>query len=213
MSDEEIKEHPSYGVIGISRVNGHQHFFGSDTKPTSYIDIRIKRAENHNELGRSWYFGKERLIELRMTNTQFAELITSLNQGDGIPCTLEYVKGEGKIEQEKEKEYKVDFHKRKMSDNAKKVLENLNRQIEQATVSISKLPKKDQENLNVIFSSLKMELNRNFPWYMGQYYEAMEQVAQDIKSNMEADLMHKLQQLGLETLHNALENKQLKLEK
>lgn len=212
MKDEEVKNHPSYGLIGISRVNGHQHFFGSDTKPDSYIDIRIKRAEQSNEIGRSWYFGRERLIELRMTNTQFAEMITSLNQGEGIPCTLEFVKGEGKIEQEKEKEYKVDFHKRKMSENAKKVLERLNSQIEDATKSIQKLPKKDQENLNVIFSSLKRELNQNFPWYMQQYYETMETVAQDIKSNMEADLMHKLQQLGLETLQNALENKQLKLQ-
>lgn len=212
MKDEEVKRHPSYGVIGISRVNGHQHFFGSDTKPDSYIDIRIKRAEQINEIGRSWYFGKERLIELRMTNTQFAEMITSLNQGGGIPCTLEFVAGEGKIEQEKEKEYKVDFHKRKMSENAQKVLERLNSQIEDATKSIQKLPKKDQENLNIIFSSLKRDLNQNFPWYMQQYYETMETVAQDIKSNMEADLMHKLQQLGLETLQNALENKQLKLE-
>lgn len=174
--------------------------------------MRFGLREQSNEIGRSWYFGRESLIELRMTNTQFAEMITSLNQGGGIPCTLEYVAGKGKIEQEKDKEYKVDFHKRKMSENAKKVLERLNSQIEEVTKSIQKLPKKDQENLNVIFSSLKRDPNQNFPWYTQQFYETMENVAQDIKSNMETDLMHKLQRLGLETLQNVLENKQLKIE-
>ena len=116
MRGEETKKHPSYGLIRFSRIQGHQHFFGSDSRPDSYIELTVSECEHNQDLVQSWYFPRKELVSLRLTNNQFAELITSLNMGSGVPCTLEFIKGEGKIEQEKEKEYKVDFHKKKTKE-------------------------------------------------------------------------------------------------
>ena len=47
------------------------------------------------------------------------------------------------------------------------------------------------------------------PFFMECFYEQMEKVAQEIKSNLEADVMHKLTTLGLETLQQKQLEKKL----
>lgn len=196
MREEETKTHPSYGLVQFSRVNGKQNFFGSDNQPDSYIELTISKAEERVDLVRSWYYPCERLVKVRMTNNQFAELITSLNMGSGVPCTLEFI--QGKIEQEQEKEYKVDFHKRKTADLFQSILKNVKADALSLEPIINKLPKKDQEEVKGFVSSVVRELEKNMPFFMECFYEQMEKVALDIKINLEADITHKLTTMGLD---------------
>jgi hypothetical protein len=200
MRGEETKRHPSYGLVKFSRIQGHAHFFGADSRPDSYIELTVSECEHNQDLVQSWYFPRKELVSLRLTNNQFAELITSLNMGSGVPCTLEFIKGEGKIEQEKEKEYKVDFHKKKTKEMFTDILTNFKKKAQELDQVALKLPKKDQETVKRFTASIIQEFNSNMPFFMECFYEQMEKVAQEIKSNLEADVMHKLTTLGLETL-------------
>lgn len=195
--NRESKKHPSYGLVQFSRVQGNNsNFFGSEIKPNSYISLRITLAEEEKDLGRTWYYSRNKLIEVQMTNTQFADLITSLNMGSGVPCTI--IEFDNKrIEQDSTKEYKVDFHKRRMKNTSEEFMKHVKDKLEELKTVSSKLSKKDQQVVQNLSSSIATMIEKNFPWYIEQFYEEMEQIAQDIKSNMEADVMHRLSNIGL----------------
>lgn len=199
MREEETKIHPSYGLIRFSRVQGSSSFFGSDSNPDSYIHLVIKEAEEKKDLVRSWFYGRKQVLSLRLTSNQFAELITSLNMGDGVPCTIEYTSEDGVIVQESDKEYKVDFHKRKTKDLFENSLLKIKEWAKDVEEVGKKLPKKDQEFVKGFTSRVVQELSLNMPFFMECFYEQMEKVSQEIKSNLEADVLHKLTSLGLET--------------
>lgn len=202
----ESKTHPSYGLVQFSRVQGNNsNFFGSEIKPNSYISLKVTLAEEEKDLGRTWYYPKNKLIEVRMTNTQFADLVTSLNMGSGVPCTI--IEFDNKrIEQDSTKEYKADFHKRRMKEKSAEFMKYVKDKFEELKTISSKLSKKDQQEVHNLSSSIAMTIEKNFPWYIEQFYEEMEQIAQDIKSNMEADVMHRLSNIGLTQIN---ENKLL----
>lgn len=100
--EEIVERHESFGLISFSRLShsGHNRMFGShlDDHPTTY-QLTVRRAQRvHSDLAYDRFrsdHDAERieLITLELTATQFVDLLTSLNMGEGIPCTLRQVMG------------------------------------------------------------------------------------------------------------------------
>ena len=92
MINDEHKSHPSFAVIQVSRINssGAVPLFGASIGHSNTIKLTINRAEaiRSTDLSYDRYFPREQLIEIEMTQTQFAEMITSMNYGSGVPVTL-----------------------------------------------------------------------------------------------------------------------------
>lgn len=86
--DKTITEHDAFGMIGVSRVSGRANLFGVDYPQDHYITLKIKRAKLQRDLSNDWYFGKGEIIEISMSEVQYARMISSPNHGDGVPCTL-----------------------------------------------------------------------------------------------------------------------------
>jgi hypothetical protein len=97
MEDETIeKQHPSFGVVSLSRAHGTNHsLFGSSITHNNFIILSIKRAILKRNLSHDWIMpdGHAPIVEVEMSATQFAEAITSFNKGEGSPCTITYVDG------------------------------------------------------------------------------------------------------------------------
>jgi len=92
--EKEFHTHPSFGQIEIARVHSTgTDFYGSELTQADYISITIHSSEMSRDLTRDWYFQRSPLIRIRMSNGQFAEMITSLNNGSGTPCTIEAISG------------------------------------------------------------------------------------------------------------------------
>src|SRR5690242_14536561 len=73
---EKIRKHPSFGMIGLSHVQSTGTVLvGSEFKHQNFITLTIQRAEHQRDLSREWWFGKERLIEIHMSEAQFVEFI------------------------------------------------------------------------------------------------------------------------------------------
>ncbi len=85
--------HPAFAQIGASRCSGGAHLYGSDFQHHHYITIRIKGSELVRSLSNEWHFGKQSLIEVAMSEAQWATFVSSLNMGDGVPCTLQHIQG------------------------------------------------------------------------------------------------------------------------
>ena len=86
---------PAYGMLSFSRVSGGDpNLFGSSVEHDHKISLVLKRGEVSRDLNSDWYMGNETLFEVEMSYSQFAELISSMNVGDGVPVTIRHVKGE-----------------------------------------------------------------------------------------------------------------------
>jgi len=92
---EQLPEHESHGLIGISRIQGRTPLFGSPVAPYNFIELRIHEGQRHHGLGGDRFHDGKIVCTLRMSETQFAQMITTPNQGTGVPCTLQYRHTEG----------------------------------------------------------------------------------------------------------------------
>lgn len=86
--DEETTTHPAYAMIGASRVQGGAYLYGSEFHHHHYVTVSIRRSETHRNLSRDWFSGGEELIEVAMSEAQWATFVSSMNVGQGVPCTL-----------------------------------------------------------------------------------------------------------------------------
>lgn len=103
MEDEKCTTHPSFGLVGFSRASvcgmrSHRMFGSAIGKHFNIVHLEIRRAEQHHHLSRDRFHGREELIRVELSEAQFASLLTNMNSGSGVPCTILYVRGEGNIE-------------------------------------------------------------------------------------------------------------------
>lgn len=92
--DEDGNEtHPAFALIGASRISTSPPgatLLDSDIRHQHSIIVRIKRAERRRDLNRDWIHGREELIEVELSEAQWASFVSSMNTGDGVPATLRW---------------------------------------------------------------------------------------------------------------------------
>jgi hypothetical protein len=197
----ETQSHPSYGMIGFSRVSTrNQVLFGSSVKHDYMIQMVVKRADVDRDLNRDWYHGRGTILELYMTPNQFIEAITKMNHGDGVPATLYYTEKDGIIEECKftnertiiSNEFKEQFDK--LADKPRKILQSvLNLLAPGKPVKKSNL----NEVVNMI-KSLDQELGFNIPWMRTAVDEMMEKNLNEARSEIEAAFALALHNAGID---------------
>ena len=91
---QTTERHPSYGMIGVHRVNGETSLFQSDVKHYHFIRIEIKDARKVIHGTHEFIMGDTVVASVHMSEAQFAQMITQPNVGDGVPCTIHYSAGD-----------------------------------------------------------------------------------------------------------------------
>lgn len=94
--DVEMEEtHESYGLAQISRVSGGARLFGSSVRHQHFFYLKVHRGRRvSTPTGEHFYTdGRVPIIEVAFSPAQFVELITTMNIGSGIPCTITEVEG------------------------------------------------------------------------------------------------------------------------
>lgn len=199
---ENKEVHESYGMVGFSRTTCRPgvNLFGSAIKHANIITLRIKRATKERSLHEDRYYGGESLIEVAMSQNQFAEAITAMNVGDGVPCTIQRIGRTGiedcpeeTVRQVFEQEFKE--HCTEITEAAVGLISKAERMLEQKTVRKSEL-----KELIVVLRRLSTELNSNLPFVNSQFNEAMDKIVTDGKSTVEAYILHRLTELGSKAL-------------
>ena len=199
---EKQYNHPSYGLIQFNRVTGSQSCFMSDVNLGRYISLTVKKAELNRDLSRYWVFPKEEVLRLRLSHHQFAELITNMNNSVGIPCTLEYLNGEGKLES-----YKAPPDERtQFETELKDKLVNTLSKLRELTKQVAELKEKGKANkgelteLSKLIGSVSTELTSNIPFVEQSFQEALDQRVANVKVETSAWIENKLVNMGLEQL-------------
>jgi len=121
---EELPEHESHGLIGISRIQGRTPLFGSPVAPYNFIELRVHEGLRYHNLGSDRFHDGKLVCTLRMSETQFAQMITTPNQGVGVPCTLQYRHTEGfkKLEDPPTEESEAGITRRQFQEDVEDTL-------------------------------------------------------------------------------------------
>lgn len=205
LSDETREKHESYGMVGINRSQSSgTHLFGSIATHHSFITLTIKKAEVVRHLAQDWYHASSSpIVEIEMSHSQFAELITSPGVGDGVPCTIRGLNG--KLMEDcpppESMESKFSEDLKKTTKETVAGLKQLSEQLSQALLPGEKTLNKTE--LKALLSQIQSALSSitdAIPFVEQQFNEEMEARRDKMIGEAEAVITHALVNLGKEAL-------------
>jgi hypothetical protein len=162
--------------------------FGSQIRTGNPISMTIKNAVVEHDGDRQWFFAKDLILEIEMTSAQFADAITSLNIGDGVPCTIRYIRGEGK-KQPPLYESKIETHHKGIKERIGKTMDKAkNYQVKAEKILNKKgaLTIKERKELTGYMISMMQEVCENLPFIAGQLAKVMDETKSQAKAEIEA---------------------------
>jgi hypothetical protein len=183
--------HPAWGLIGASRVTSSPGaaLFDSDILHQSYVIVRLRRATRKRDLGHDRKHGDEQIVEIAMSEAQWASFVSTMNVGDGVPCTIDRVGRESMPAVEHEPRLALSMDE--VDNAAHKAMEA----IQNAFATYRE--KKTAATLR----SLEAAIN-NAPSNIGfaakTLSEHTENVVQRARADIEAMVVSKAEQLGIE---------------
>lgn len=195
MKDRETVKHESFGQISFTRTQGReQTFYGSELPQDHYVSMEIRQSEVQRDLTNEWYrtYGIP-LIRIRMSSGQFAELITSMNMGSGVPCTIERLMGK-KVDEFPEIESRKELVHRKFEERMKQFADTIRENKIKAKEIVKKktLSKQDVWDLSLQLDFLTQEIEQNIPFFAKCFQETMDDVVFEAKTEVENAIRHKI---------------------
>lgn len=183
--------HPSYALIGAARVSstpGHT-LFGSDFRHQNFILISVKKAVLNRGLASDYHFGREEYIEVALSEAQWATFVSTLNVGEGVPCTLERLAGQRIPAIEPIDDRRTQFNE--------EIAQDLNESIALMEEALAQAKTKAQrEPIERAISRLRSGL----PFVAGQFDEHAEKTLEKVKIEAEAYLTRAIMRAGLDAL-------------
>ncbi|MFA5766867.1 MAG: hypothetical protein WC919_03010 [Candidatus Paceibacterota bacterium] len=203
--DSTREEHESFGLVGFSRIShggavGGTNLFGSAICHHHTIALRIKKATKERRLHDDRYYGGETIIEVEMSPNQFSEAITTMNVGDGVPCTIRRIGKKGMAdcpEETMRQVFEEEFKQAcvKTSDMACELVKQAQAILNQKTIKVS-----ERKELLEVLRRIQQNLQSNLPFIGTQFNEAMDDVVADAKGAVEAFFTHRINDLGIQAI-------------
>ena len=207
MQDETTEEHPSFGMIQISRVQSTPSvpLFGSSILHHELIALRIEHATVSRHLNRHWYHGKDQIVEVYMSYSQFMRAIMSMNTS-GIPCTLNRMLGKS-IEQKSDVEDTKELFRKEIQTNLDKTFSATKEACKFASELIdSKTPlnKEQKKTLKSLLFKINQDLESNISFIGKSFDEQMDKTVTEAHGEIEAFFDAKITSLGIEALQKQI---------
>lgn len=208
------KSHPSFGVINLSRVSGHVALFGSATRHSNFIALSIKVADAISDptSGEMRTFATEQVVEVYLSESQFAEFVSRWNSGEGTCCTIVRRSEPGSklvsIEAPPPAAKPVRETFESVADAAiSNLKDDLTRLADEiATICEGRLPKKSADRLHMILRTLRENPSPNLRFAQKMINEGLEKAMARAKLEMEAAARGILQRVGLASLADKATN-------
>lgn len=211
MSDEEVKiEHPSFGMISVSRVHGKTDLFAVDYPQGHFISLTISTGRMYRRYGTEYFHADKEVIEVYMSEVQYAQMIASPNTS-GVPCTISRCR-EGEYKQmppppkhmADAASVKEEFAERgrviaAKYDEAERIINEMLQPGQ--TPSKAKL----SQAFNAL-TSAKQDLSSNMPFYVQQLQEETTRATSAGKAEVEAYAQHVMLELASEALGERIRN-------
>lgn len=198
--ERETYKHPAFGMIGFRRITGGDNvLFGSSIKHNDRIQLTIKHGEQDRTLHEDRYYGKKRIVEVEMSYSQFAECISAMNVGDGVPCTIRFTEKDGHIPAIEENNSKREQFRNEFSGVIEKAMEQIQNQINQIQESIDTkktLGIKDRKEIVSQLQHVKYNIGANLDFCVSQFDEQMDKSTMEAKGEIEAFCQNKINSIA-----------------
>lgn len=190
--------HPAFAQISASRVSGMSVLYGSDFMHRASIRIRIYESTLTRQLNSDWPFAGREMIEVELSEAQWATFVSSLNVGRGVQCTLRQVDGQmipDLPHRDEGKQYRKD-----MADQSKDAVAALNRALQ--TLSDAKMSVRDRTAIREAVEKAKQEITGNADFVMQCFDEHVETRMEKAKIEINAYLTQVVTAAGLTALQS-----------
>lgn len=199
---EECVTHPAFGQISVSRCQGgNTTLYGSDFVHNNYITVTITGSELHRRLNRDWHFNKGQIIQIAMSEAQWATFVSSFNMGSGTPCTIEWTKEDGLVPAIPNPTDRHEQFQREDDTKLQGVMETL-KQLDDA-IAASGLSGKKAEALRCYVFRAQQNLGVNLDFVSKSFSEHMEKVSEAAKVEVHGYINNVLHRAGLDALGGA----------
>lgn len=199
---DSVETHPAYGQIGASRVTGRHQLYGSDFEHHSFVKIAIRASSLCRGLSRDYYATGDEYIEVALTESQWAEFLTTLNSGLGTPCTVEFVRGVGELPGiERTVDRRAQFASEVKKD-VQRSLGNLDKVLKM--IDESSIGKAKKEELIMAAKLARQDIESNIPFVAKSFEEHMETQVQRAKTEIHAYVGNAIQRAGIAALKGQL---------
>lgn len=185
------------GLISFSRASGSPTLYGTPFKPQHFIRISIDHARESRSLsGTNRLVDRENLyITVDMSASQFAEAITNMNVGSGVPCTVARLMGE-EVPRIPDPVQDKDLYRADGEQLAQKSIEELDRTI--ALVEYQQtMPKKVKAEILDQLKISRKALADSLPFVLEQFDRHLETLVQTAKTDIVAYCDFSLRAAGL----------------
>ncbi len=209
---EKIK-HPSFAnlYIGRSQCSGQKALFGSSIKHHDIITLKIFPAFIDRNLNVDRYFPEARpYIEIEMSQSQFAQAITSLNMGAGVPVTLrrlhdQYIEPCPFVDKREQ-----------FSNEFREDMNELTRKLTEATKHVERLieekktfNKADKEQILSALRSVTSQLASNYPYMYSMFNEQMDKTVTEAKAEIESHIQARMEDVAFKAMNKSQESEML----
>lgn len=204
--DREKITHPAYAQIGASHVTGGISLYGSEFKHQNYVVVRIARSELTRSLSNDWPFEREEIIEVAMSESQWAQFVSSMNRGSGTQCTIQHLGGKS-VPQIPHPERKLDQFKREASEADRESLKWIDELI--TDIEASKLSQKQKDDFTKRLGIIRGRTMSSLSFVLTQFGEHMENTVNKAKTEITAFANAVLFATGISKLPNSEQAKKM----
>lgn len=200
--EKERKEtHPAYGQVAVTRRSGgNMTLYGSDFRHNHTIALTIRASELHRNLSSDWHYARQELVEVIMSEAQWASLVSSLNTGMGTPCTISHVMNEHRPAITPAAS-RADQFGAEMVKTLDKSIERI-REVEEMVEGL-KLSAKAKKDLMMALRVSRENMAANIKFVAASFDEHMEESVEKAKSEIDGYLTNVVQRAGLTALGSA----------
>lgn len=206
LEKDSSEKHPAFGLASFSRqsiggVKNHR-LFGSSIDSFHTIKFTVSEAEVYHRLGADHFHDHREVIELEMTEAQFAQLLTTMNSGPGVPVTIRYVNGKKTPPLPD-----IPVEAAKIRDKFRDDMEKWTNQLRTTTVEIEALLNKkgalnqvEKARVLELTSKLVSEMQGHTTFLVDQFNESVDGVLVQAKAEIEGFINAAIQRTGLQAL-------------
>lgn len=93
-----VESHPAFGKVTVVRGSGSPRtLFQSDIQHSHTVSLTVETATRRRDTHQDWVHGREQIVEIEMSESQWAALVASVGNGSGTNVTLRSVPGDRSV--------------------------------------------------------------------------------------------------------------------
>lgn len=196
-------KHPSFGMLSFNRTHGgYSNLFGSSIQHNDTIHMVLREGQVTRGVNDDWYVGGNEIIEVEMSQSQFAEVITSMNTGTGTPCTIKYIQGKGRIAEADfiNKRQQITNEFKESMDEHMTDAQAFYNEVKELFDTKKSIGKGDREIILKKLSSIVQGMESESKFIFNQFQEQIDKTITEAKGEIEAFAQNKLNTIAQQAL-------------